>query len=94
LRISSLVGPGLEKNGTITRLLVSRMVRDAPQELGVQIRELFGKVGTYHPVRENFRLTPEVKAKFTEKLEADLTEPRKEKMWNRFAVAAEKFVMS
>jgi phosphoglucomutase len=37
----------------------------------VQLKELFGKVGSFYPVRENFRLTPEVKAAFTEKLKAD-----------------------
>jgi phosphomannomutase len=29
------------------------------------------QVGSYYPQRENFRLTPEVKAKFTEKLRSD-----------------------
>jgi phosphomannomutase len=50
------------------------MVATRGKSLGVQLRELFAKVGSYYPVRENFRLTPEVKAKFTEKLKADPTE--------------------
>ncbi len=35
------------------------------------MQELFGKVGSYYPVRENFRLTEERKAAFTEKLKVD-----------------------
>jgi phosphoglucomutase len=42
--------------------------------LKVQLRELFDKVGSFYPVRENFHLTPEVKAAFTEKLKVDPTE--------------------
>jgi phosphomannomutase len=44
------------------------------KSLGVQVRELFAKVGSFYPVRENFRLTPELKAAFTEKIKADPTE--------------------
>ena len=63
-----------EKDGIIAGLLVAEMVATRGKSLGVQLRELFGKVGSYYPVRENFRLTPEVKAAFTEKLKADPTE--------------------
>jgi hypothetical protein len=35
------------------------------------LSKLFAKVGSSYPLRENFRLTPEVKAKFTEKLRSD-----------------------
>ena len=35
------------------------------------LRELFGKVGSFYPVRENFRLTSQVKEKFTKKVTAD-----------------------
>ena len=35
------------------------------------MKELFGKVGSFYPVRENFRLTPEGMTAFTEKLKAD-----------------------
>jgi phosphomannomutase len=38
------------------------------------LKELFAKVGSFYPVRENFRLTPERKLAFTEKLKADPTE--------------------
>jgi len=33
-----------------------------------QLRELFAEVGSFYLLRANFRLTPEVKEKFTEKL--------------------------
>jgi len=63
-----------EKDGVIAGLLVAEMVATRGKSLGVQLNELFGKVGSYYPVRENFRLTPEVKAAFTEKMKADPTE--------------------
>ena len=63
-----------EKDGVIAGLLIAEMVATRGKSLGVQLRELFGKVGSFYPVRENFRLTPEVKARFTEKLQADPTE--------------------
>ena len=63
-----------EKDGIIAGLLVAEMVATRGKSLGVQLRELFTKVGSYYPVRENFRLTPEVKAAFTEKLKADPAE--------------------
>jgi phosphomannomutase len=55
-------------------LLVAEMVATRGKSLGVQLKELFGKVGSFYPVRENFRLTPEVRANFTKKLETDPTE--------------------
>jgi phosphoglucomutase len=63
-----------EKDGIIAGLLVTEMVAVRGKSIGVQLRELFGKVGSFYPVRENFRLTPDVKARFTEKLKADPTE--------------------
>jgi phosphoglucomutase len=63
-----------EKDGVLAGLLVAEMVATRGKSLGVQLKELFGKVGSFYPVRENFRLTPEVKAAFTEKLKADPTE--------------------
>jgi alpha-D-glucose phosphate-specific phosphoglucomutase len=63
-----------EKDGVLAGLLVAEMVATRGKSLGVQLRELFGKVGSFYPVRENFRLTPEVKAAFTEKMKADPTE--------------------
>jgi len=63
-----------EKDGVIAGLLVAEMVATRGKSLGVQLKELFGKVGSFYPVRANFRLTPEVKAAFTEKLKADPAE--------------------
>jgi phosphoglucomutase len=60
-----------EKDGIIAGLLVTEMVARRGKSLGTQLRELFAKVGSYYPVRENFHLTPEQKARFTEKLKAD-----------------------
>ena len=44
------------------------------KSLGEQLQAISDKVGSFYPKRENFRLTPEVKAKFTEKLGNDPTE--------------------
>jgi len=63
-----------EKDGIIAGLLIAEMVATRGKSLGQQLKELFNKVGSYYPVRENFRLTPEVKAAFTEKVKADPTE--------------------
>ena len=60
-----------EKDGVIAGLLVAEMVATRGKSLGVQLKELFGKVGSFYPVRENFRLTPEGMTAFTEKLKAD-----------------------
>jgi len=60
-----------EKDGVLAGLLVAEMVAARGKSLGVQLKELFGKVGSYFPVRENFRLTAEAKDKFTEKLKTD-----------------------
>jgi phosphoglucomutase len=60
-----------EKDGIIAGLLVAEMVANRGKSLGAQLKELFGKVGSFYPVSENFRLTPEVKAAFTEKLKTD-----------------------
>lgn len=60
-----------EKDGILAGLLVAEMVAVRGKALGAQLRDLFSKVGSYYPVRENFHLTPEAKAKFTEKLKAD-----------------------
>ena len=63
-----------EKDGILAGLLVAEMVATRGKSLGVQLRDMFAKVGSYYPVRENFRLTPEVKAAFTEKLKRDPAE--------------------
>jgi phosphoglucomutase len=63
-----------EKDGVLAGLLATEMVAVRGKSLGTQLRELFGKVGSFYPVRENFRLTPERMAAFTEKLKADPAE--------------------
>jgi alpha-D-glucose phosphate-specific phosphoglucomutase len=63
-----------EKDGVIAGLLIAEMVAVRGKSLGEQLKELFAKVGSYYPNRENFRLTPEVKANFIEKIKADPTE--------------------
>lgn len=60
-----------EKDGILAGLLVAEMVARRGQTLHEQLQRLFAEVGSFYPVRENFRLTPEVKAKFTEKIKAD-----------------------
>ena len=57
-----------EKDGVIAGLLCCEMVARRGKSLGQQLQELFVKVGSYYPQRENFRLTDDVKAKFTKKL--------------------------
>jgi phosphoglucomutase len=61
-----------EKDGIIAGLLCCEMVACRKRSLGQQLTELFAKVGSFYPIRENFRLTPEVKGRFTEKLGLDL----------------------
>jgi alpha-D-glucose phosphate-specific phosphoglucomutase len=63
-----------EKDGVLAGLLVAEMVAKRGKTLGEQLKDLFAKVGSFYPVRENFRLTPERKDAFTEKLKADPTE--------------------
>jgi phosphomannomutase len=63
-----------EKDGVLAGLLVAEMVAARGKSLGVQLKELFAKVGSFYPIRENFRLTPAGMAAFTEKLKADPAE--------------------
>ncbi|HET9363632.1 MAG TPA: phosphoglucomutase/phosphomannomutase family protein, partial [Candidatus Angelobacter sp.] len=63
-----------EKDGIIAGLLCCEAVARRKRSIGEQIKDLFGKVGSFYPQRENFRLTPEVKAKFTSKLRNDPAE--------------------
>lgn len=60
-----------EKDGILAGLLCCEMVARRGKSLGKQLKELFAKVGSFYPLRENFRLTQEVKEKFTEKLRSD-----------------------
>jgi alpha-D-glucose phosphate-specific phosphoglucomutase len=62
-----------EKDGILAGLLCCEMVAVRKKSLGEQLRDLFVKVGSFYPLRENFHLTPEVKSKFTTKL---TSEPR------------------
>jgi phosphoglucomutase len=57
-----------EKDGVLAGLLCCEMVAKRGASIGEQLKELFGKVGSFYPNRENFKLTDEVKAKFTKKL--------------------------
>ena len=63
-----------EKDGVLAGLLCCEMVARRGASLGKQLSELFAEVGSYYPLRENFRLTPEVKEKFTDKLRRDPAE--------------------
>jgi phosphoglucomutase len=60
-----------EKDGIIAGLLVAEMVATRGVSLGAQLKALFAKVGSFYPVRENFHLTAEQMAAFTERLKAD-----------------------
>ena len=60
-----------EKDGVLAGLLCCEMVAQRKQSLGRLLQDLFVKVGSFYPRRENFRLTPEVQAKFTKKLRLD-----------------------
>lgn len=60
-----------EKDGILAGLLCCEAVAARKKSLKQQISDIFNKVGSFYPERENFRLTAEVKQKFTEKLTAD-----------------------
>jgi len=60
-----------EKDGVLAGLLCCEAVAKRGKSLGEQLKALCNQVGSYYPQRENFRLTPEVKSKFTEKLRSD-----------------------
>jgi alpha-D-glucose phosphate-specific phosphoglucomutase len=60
-----------EKDGLLAGLLCCEAVARRGKSLGEQLKAISDKVGSFYPQRENFRLTPEVKAKFTEKLRSD-----------------------
>ena len=67
----SIHGHVSENDGMLARLLCCEMLARRGGSLGKQLQAVFGKVGSFSPLRENFRLTPEVKQKFTEKLRTD-----------------------
>jgi alpha-D-glucose phosphate-specific phosphoglucomutase len=60
-----------EKDGLLAGLLCCEAVARRGKSLGEQLKAISNQVGSFFPQRENFRLTPEVKAKFTEKLRSD-----------------------
>jgi alpha-D-glucose phosphate-specific phosphoglucomutase len=60
-----------EKDGILAGLLCCEMVARRGQPLQKQLEALFAKVGSFYPLRENFRLTPQVKEKFTSKLDGE-----------------------
>ena len=60
-----------EKDGVLAGLLCCEAVARRGKSLGEQLKAVCNQVGSYYPKRENFRLTPEVKEKFTEKLRSD-----------------------
>jgi alpha-D-glucose phosphate-specific phosphoglucomutase len=63
-----------EKDGVLAGLLCCEMVAQRGKSLGLQLKELFAKLGSFYSRRENFHLTEEGKAKFTEKLRSDARE--------------------
>jgi len=60
-----------EKDGVLAGLLCCEAVARRGKSLGEQLSAICNQVGSYFPQRENFRLTPEVKEKFTDKLRSD-----------------------
>jgi phosphoglucomutase len=59
------------KDGLLAGLLCCEAVARRGKSLGEQLKVLCNQVGSFYPERQNFRLTAEVKAKFTEKLKSD-----------------------
>ncbi len=60
-----------EKDGVLAGLLCCEAVAKRRKSLGEQLKAISNQVGSFFPQRENFRLTPEVKEKFTGKLKQD-----------------------
>lgn len=63
-----------EKDGILAGLLCCEAVARRKKSIGEQIKDLFGKVGSFYALRENFTLTREVKEKFTSKMKSDPVE--------------------
>ena len=63
-----------EKDGILAGLLCCEAVARRNKPLQAQLHDLFSKVGSFYPQRENFRLTSEVKEQFTKKLRSDPVE--------------------
>ncbi len=60
-----------EKDGVLAGLLCCEAVAKRGKTLGEQLKAISNQVGSFYPQRENFRLTAEVKTKFTERLKFD-----------------------
>lgn len=60
-----------EKDGVLAGLLCCEAVANRGKSLREQLQEISNQVGSFFPQRENFRLTAEVKTKFTGKLKSD-----------------------
>ena len=60
-----------EKDGVLAGLLCCEAIARRGKSLGEQMQAICNQVGSFYPRRENFRLTPEVQAKVTEKLRSD-----------------------
>ena len=63
-----------EKDGVLAGLLICEMVARRGLSLGEQLQQLFAKVGSFYPQRQNFHLTETEKTKFTTKLGANPAE--------------------
>jgi phosphoglucomutase len=60
-----------EKDGVLAGLMCCEMVAKRGKSLSAQLKELFVKVGSFFPERQNFHLTDDEKSKFTVKLQAN-----------------------
>jgi phosphoglucomutase len=60
-----------EKDGVLAGLLCCEAVAKRGKSLREQLKDISNQVGSFFPQRENFRLTTEVKTKFTEKLKSN-----------------------
>src|SRR5437588_4853766 len=60
-----------EKDGVLAGLLCCEAVAKRGKSLGEQLKAVCNQVGSFYPERQNFRLTPEVKEKFTGKLRSE-----------------------
>jgi phosphoglucomutase len=60
-----------EKDGLLAGLLCCEAVSRRGKSLKEQLQAMCNQVGSFYPRRDNFRLTPVVKEKFTEKLRSN-----------------------
>jgi len=77
------------------RLLCCEMLAHRGKPLTRQLHNLFAKVGSFYPLRENFHLTAEVKATFTEKLGQNpqsYSEASTHRDWEKLNAAAKQWI--